>query len=184
MYNWLDIIQNTLLPPNCILCGHAGWQNLDVCVSCYSQLTKNTPCCVRCARSLETPSALCGACLTRPPAFDNTYAPFLYHSHIGYLIKGLKYNADYKNARSLGLLLTESVQNAPRPDCIIPVPLHKARYRQRGFNQAIEIAKTVSKSLQIPIDLDCCIRHRDTPQQTQSIGICNDLLTVLAISMA
>jgi len=47
------------------------------------------------------------------------------------------------------------------------VPLHKARYRQRGFNQSIEIAKAAGKALQIPVDMQSCVRHRDTPHQTQ-----------------
>jgi ComF family protein len=45
--------------------------------------------------------------------------------------------------------------------------LHKARYRERGFNQSIEIARTVGKELHIPVDVHSCIRHRDTPHQTQ-----------------
>ena len=167
MYNWSAIIQNYLLPANCVLCGHAGWQDLDLCHACYTQFTKNTPCCQRCAGSLTTATTICGACLSRPPAFDTVYAPFSYHSAIGHLIKGLKFNADYKNARTLGLLLTEQLHTAARPDCIIPVPLHKTRYRQRGFNQAIEIARTVSHNLSIPLDLTSCIRQRDTQQQTR-----------------
>ena len=87
-----------------------------------------------------------------------------------YLIAGLKFNAEHKNARSLVLLLAEKLKNAPRPDCIVPVPLHKARYRQRSFNQVIEIARVVIKELQLPVDLDCCIRHRDTPHQTELTG--------------
>jgi ComF family protein len=50
---------------------------------------------------------------------------------------------------------------------IVPVPLHKTRYRERGFNQAIEIARTVAKEMQIPLDLTSCRRNRDTPHQTQ-----------------
>lgn len=84
-----------------------------------------------------------------------------------YLITSLKFGAQYKNARLLGLLLAGRLkQTAERPDCILPVPLHKARYRQRGFNQAIEIARTVSKELQIPLDLTSCRRHSNTPHQT------------------
>ena len=48
---------------------------------------------------------------------------------------------------------------------MIPVPLHKNRYRERGFNQSIEIAKIVSKTLNIPLDTKSCIRHRDTAHQ-------------------
>ncbi len=84
-----------------------------------------------------------------------------------HLITSLKFGAHYKNARLLGLLLADHLkQTAQSPDLILPIPLHKARYRQRGFNQAIEIAKTVSKELQIPLDLSSCLRHRDTPHQT------------------
>jgi ComF family protein len=95
------------------------------------------------------------------------YAPFLHQGAIRHLIKALKFNADYKNARLLGLLLAEHLkQSTEKPDCLLPVPLHKARYRQRGFNQSIEIARHVAKELQIPLDLTSCQRNRDTPHQT------------------
>jgi predicted amidophosphoribosyltransferase len=111
---------------------------------------------------------LCGRCLSRPPAFDRTFAPFIHQGAIRHLISNLKFGANYKNARLLGLLLAEYLsQNAERPDLILPVPLHKARYRSRSFNQAIEIARTVSRELKIPLDLNSCKRHRDTPHQTQ-----------------
>ena len=84
-----------------------------------------------------------------------------------HLITTLKFGAHYKNARLLGMLLGEHLQiTAQRPDLIVPIPLHKTRYRQRGFNQVIEIGKTVSRELQIPLDLTSCLRHRDTPHQT------------------
>jgi ComF family protein len=53
------------------------------------------------------------------------------------------------------------------PDCIVAVPLHKSRYRQRGFNQAIELAAILSKQLLVPLDLTSCARYRDTPHQTR-----------------
>jgi ComF family protein len=133
-------------------------------------LPGNNQCCYQCAEILEIPSAipiLCGRCLSLRPAFDETFAPFIHQGAIRYLITSLKFNADYKNARLLGMLLAERLdKTAKRPDCILPVPLHKARYRQRGFNQAIEIARTVSRELQIPLDLISCHRHRNTPHQT------------------
>ncbi len=194
VYNWINIIQDYLLPPTCILCGNPGHDSRDICHSCYTQLPRNNRCCYRCAEILEIPISapvlscrtlpaqppltaspakplppiLCGRCLSRQPAFDETYAPFIHQAAIRHLIGALKFGADYKNARLLGTLLAEHLkQTAERPDLIIPVPLHKARYRQRGFNQAIEIARTVAKELQIPLDLASCRRHRDTPHQTQ-----------------
>jgi len=66
------------------------------------------------------------------------------------------------------MLLSDHLQQtAERPELILPVPLYKSRYRERGFNQAIEIARTVGKELQIPLDITSCRRHRDTPHQTQ-----------------
>lgn len=65
------------------------------------------------------------------------------------------------------LLADHLKQTADRPDLILPVPLHKARYRQRGFNQAIEIARIVGRELQTPLDLTSCKRNRDTPHQTR-----------------
>lgn len=145
------------------------------------QLPRNKLCCSQCAEIMESPgtatTVLCGRCLSRRPAFDRTYAPFIYQGAIRHLIGALKFGADYKNARLLGMLLAEHLTNLfqadvsgvrpGKPDLILPVPLHKSRYRQRGFNQAIEIARIVAKELQIPLDLTSCRRHRDTPHQTQ-----------------
>ncbi len=91
---------------------------------------------------------------------------FIYQGEIRHLITSLKFGAHTKNARLLGMLLAEHLkQTAQVPDLIVPVPLHKFRYRERGFNQAIEIAKIVSKELRIPLDITSCIRHHDTPHQ-------------------
>lgn len=168
-YNWIDIIQDFLFPPTCLLCGNPGFDSRDLCHSCYRHLPRNSQCCFQCAEVLEIPAttpALCGRCLAKQPAFDRTYAPFIHQGAIRHLITTLKFSAHHPNARLLGLLLAEHLkQFAEKPDCILPVPLHKTRYRQRGFNQAIEIAGILSNELQIPLELASCQRHRDTPHQ-------------------
>ncbi len=170
VHNWLTIIQNVLLPPTCILCGNPGFNGLDICKPCHQRLPRNTLCCPRCAETFSAPVAapsLCGRCLSESPSFDVAYAPFTHREEIRHLITGLKFGAQYKNARLLGSLLSEVIElNVEKPDCIIPVPLHKARYRERGFNQALEIARTVSNKLSIPINPNCCVRHKDTSHQT------------------
>ena len=132
-------------------------------------MIRNLHCCYRCAEPFETQVpeySLCGHCQSNNPAFASTVAPFVYQGPIRYLIQQLKFNAQYKNARLLGTLLAQQVNQAANlPELIIPVPLHRARYRQRGFNQAIEIAKTVAKHTRLPVDLTSCIRHRNTPHQ-------------------
>jgi ComF family protein len=170
VHNWLNIIQEALLPPTCILCGNAGFNSKDICETCYRRLPRNNRCCYRCAEiftSTIAVPALCGRCLNETPAFDETCAPFIHQDEIRHLITGLKFGAQFKNARLLGGLLADVVdKTAEKPDCIIPVPLHQARYHERGFNQALEIARTVSLTLKIPVDYASCIRHKDTPHQT------------------
>ena len=168
--NWINIIQDCLFPPTCLLCTSSGYQSRDLCYACYNSLPVNNYCCYRCGEILENATAipfLCGQCQNQRPAFDETHAPFLYQGTIRHLIYSLKFNARYKNARLLGTLLAEHLaESAELPDCILPVPLHPSRYRERGFNQSIEIARTVSKELKIPLDLSSCRRNRNTAHQT------------------
>ncbi|KAF3981478.1 MAG: ComF family protein [Methylococcales symbiont of Hymedesmia sp. n. MRB-2018] len=167
--NWLNIIQDYLLPPTCILCGNKGFESQDICKPCFISLKKNFHCCYRCAEIFETAnvkSLLCGRCINQTPAFDETYAPFIYQDALRHLISTLKFKQQYKNARLLGFLLADYLQKtAELPELIIPVPLHKQRFRERGFNQSVEIAKSVSKHLKIPIDTQSCIRTRNTQHQ-------------------
>lgn len=168
--NWLNIIQDYVLPPTCLLCGNAGWQNHDICLICQQHLLQNHHCCYQCGEHFALPPAvpmLCGRCIAQPPAFDETHAPYIHQGAIRHLVTTLKFGATYKNARLLGQLLADQLRDSHRqPELLIPVPLHKSRYRQRGFNQSIEIARTVSKELAIPLDLSSCQRLRNTPQQS------------------
>ena len=169
VHNWLNIIQDYLLPPTCLLCGNKGFKSHDLCYCCYQRLLRNKRSCYRCAEIFEsnvsTPS-LCGHCISTPPAFDETYAPFVYQAEIRHLVTKLKFGGHTKNARLLGLLLADHLkQSAQLPELIIPVPLYKTRYRERGFNQALEIGRTVAKELNIPLDITSCQRTHDTPHQ-------------------
>jgi ComF family protein len=166
--NWLDIIQQVLFPPTCILCGNSGQAGRDLCLPCQDRLPVNACCCPRCANVMAAADAdrLCGRCVSHPPAFDKVHAPFLYRDGMRYLITGLKFGARHPHARLLGQLLLEYVRRQPElPECIMPVPLHKMRYCERGFNQAIEIGRLVSSGTGIPLDLTSCRRRRDTPHQ-------------------
>lgn len=167
--NWLNIIQDSLLPPSCILCGNAGFNSQDICQPCFNDLPKNIHYCYRCAKTFATVnpvSQLCGECISHSCVLDKTEAPFIYQSTIAYLIGRLKFQKQYKNARLLAYLLAKYLtQTTEMPTAIIPVPLHKIRYRERGFNQSLEIAKNLSKRLKIPVDTKSCVRNRHTPHQ-------------------
>jgi ComF family protein len=114
---------------------------------------------------------LCGRCIKKAPAFDYAYSLFRYEDDIIRLVHQLKFAEKITFARSLGEMLLRMLQaelptDKEQPDCLLPVPLHSARLRQRGFNQSIEIARVIARRLEIPIEYDAVIRQRKTTSQT------------------
>jgi len=170
--DWLKRIQAVLLPPCCVLCGDGGQPPLlDLCAPCDGDLLRNSNACVRCAAPLpaEASSGLtCGACLKRPPRFDRATVPFRYAYPLDHLVRDLKYHGRLAYGRVLGTLLAHYLlaEDLPRPDLIVPVPLFPARHRDRGFNQASEIARPIADRLHIPIEDRLCERLRPTEDQT------------------
>jgi len=157
-------IFNRLFPPACLLCG-ATSSTQPLCAGCRAGLPwHRQPQCPQCA--IPTPDGqMCGACLQHPPAFDRTQAALTYAFPIDQMIPRLKYHGQLAIAPVLGACLAEAVEHAPRPDRLIAMPLHAIRIRERGFNHATEIARTVARQLGVPLDLDSCRRTRDTPPQ-------------------
>jgi len=124
----------------------------------------SAPACPVCA--LPVPGGIvCGACLHHPPAFDRTLAAFSYDFPIDRLLHAFKYAGNLALAEVLAGPLARLAEAQPRPDLLLPMPLHPARLRERGFNQSLEIAKPVARWLGIPLDACACRRTRDTPTQ-------------------
>lgn len=169
MNKWPNIIQNWLYPPTCLLCGDPGGEDIDLCPDCLKSLPYNIVACPHCAIPLETSvPEICGSCQKSPLVFHSAFALFRYEEPVRHLIHSLKFEARYPCARLLGVLMAEKLAALnEKPRAIIPVPLHSSRYRRRGFNQAIEIARTVSCRLGIPLDLRSCRRVRPTAAQTE-----------------
>jgi len=110
----------------------------------------------------------CGHCQKRPPAFDTTTALFHYRPPVDYLIKQLKFANELAIIPLLSALLSArlTTRAAPLPSLLIPVPLHQTRLRERGFNQATELARRVGRELGIRSDHRLCTRNRDTRPQS------------------
>ena len=113
----------------------------------------------------------CGDCQRDPPAFDVVHTVFSYRWPLDRLITGLKYHQQWHLARLFGeLLACDPVIADSHVDYLVPMPLHPRRLRQRGYNQALEIARHVSRITQIPVIKNVCRRKRDTLPQTQCQG--------------
>jgi ComF family protein len=139
------LLAATFFPPRCCLCGFPGASpDLDLCCFCHADLPWITD---------PSPGAVV-AFRFEPPADD--------------LIRQLKYHGEMANARVLGVLLAQAVDEsaAPLPRLLIPVPLHATRLRARGFNQAAALARYTGRMLGVPFAPGAVRRARDTPSQT------------------
>ncbi|HJT50399.1 MAG TPA: ComF family protein [Nitrosospira sp.] len=156
-----------LFVKHCVLCGAVAEKHF--CLACRESLPYLPSLhCVICALPLPQ-SGVCGACLVDPPAFDQIVAAANYAFPVDALIHSLKYQANLTLAPVLGDLLTARLDLADplkRPDFIVPMPLHPRRLRERGFNQALEISRRVSKTSGIPTLPAVCRRIEDTSSQT------------------
>ncbi len=165
---WLARGLRIVLPPRCLLCGAAGADHRDLCAACAAELQPNTPCCPRCAVPLATAAPACGDCLRRPPAFTAAWVPLRYAHPLDLLEARFKFHADLAAGRVLAQRLCEAAAAAP-PECpglLLPIPLHVARLRQRGYNQALELARPLATWLGVPLRTDLLLRSRATPPQT------------------
>jgi ComF family protein len=150
---------------DCLLCA-ARTRNNALCGGCRRNLPYlPSLCCPSCA--LPTfDGAVCGACLKRPPKFDRAFGAFSYAHPIDCLIQKLKYRGRLELVRLLGEGLGDRLVASPRPHLIVPAPLHAARIKQRGFNQALELAREIGKRLNVPVDAVACTKVRATAPQT------------------
>lgn len=143
-------IAQTILPHDCLLCGAAS-DSAPLCPACHADLPwHRVPQCPRCALPTSA-GELCGHCLQQAPAFDRALAVFTYDFPLDALIQALKYGHQLAILAPLAAALAQQAQAAPRPDILIAMPLHPLRLRERGFNQALELAKIVAKNLAIPL---------------------------------
>jgi len=150
----------------CILCGDRSEGLFDLCRACHGDLPVVPSACPHCA--LPLPSELsCGRCLQNPPPYEACIAPFHYRFPIDELLKAAKFRQNLHYASHLGRILAVELRcrGYERPDCLIPVPLHRWRLFRRGYNQALELARDISQQLEIPIDWKICRRIRNTPPQ-------------------
>jgi len=170
VYNYRYALCNLLFPARCRLCGGATCGEPDLCRHCRRDLPWLASACSQCAHPLHASQAytLCGQCQKQPPAFDRTTALFHYRPPVDHLIKRFKFAEELQVGSLLSRLLAERLaeRDGDLPELLLPVPLHPARLRSRGFNQATEIARQVGRKLGIAVDYRLCRRKRNTQAQS------------------
>lgn len=170
-----------LLPASCSLCGTLlpRLSSVPICDACWAEIPALTgPACARCGDSLDNPheTDLCRACCLAPPPFVRAVAYGLYSGRMKDAIHALKYQRLHPAARVLGRMLAAAIAQlragAPGELLVIPIPLHRSRYAQRGFNQARALARAALESLSKTHPAWCLtlapgtlMRHRATESQ-------------------
>lgn len=176
----LSVVSAAVLPQDCFVCGATSGAAL-LCAPCRAELPRGrrategqaaagqaadmAAVCPRCALPASG-GKLCGQCLLAPPAFDATQALFEYAFPVDRLVHALKYQhrlavADFF-AAELDAIAAGSSASA---DLILPMPVHARRLRERGFNQAVEIARPFARRHGLRLELAAVRKVRDTPAQ-------------------
>lgn len=161
-------------PARCLLCGQPGHRGCDLCADCRARLPWNHSACGVCAIPLPpvvgagvADGQTCGRCLRRRPPQTACVAAFVYGFPLNRLLPRAKFHGDLAAARLLAGLMTEATAGAARPDAIVPLPLHPGRLRQRGYDQALELARPLAAAMGLPLLGTALYRQRDTAPQSQ-----------------
>lgn len=155
--------------PTCCVCrSPVGRADGAICGNCHaSQVRLAAPLCPRC--SLPLP---CRPCPAAGMAFDRSYAPFSYEGASRRAVTALKFQRRFALSNWMGgqiaLGLAERIGSADSPLVVVPVPIHPSRLRQRGFNQAELLARSLARQLELPFQNPLRRAGKSTAQRVLS----------------
>jgi ComF family protein len=153
-----DGLLNLVYPTRCFVCDRIGFGYFcDDCRSSVSPIAP--PFCVRCHEP-EAPN-LCPGCIADPPQFDRARAAGIFSDPLRKAIHEFKYRRRERLASPLALLLERTWARYPelhRAEAILPLPLHRSRMQERGFNQSRLLAAALTSRLSLPLLEDVLIR--------------------------
>lgn len=163
-----------VLPARCPACGVIVADQHSFCTDCWSTIRfLGDPCCARCGLPFAFDmggDALCGGCMADPPPFDRARAALAYGDVARKVALGLKYGRQTGLARLMARYMARHLDLAGegRP-LLVPVPLHRWRIWNRGFNQAAEIARVMASVAGATMCPDALVRvHRTPPLREMS----------------
>lgn len=171
-------LKDIIYPKTCLACKNKlDKQGEDefICGHCWGKIIKNTPpFCNSCGRQLKKDSftkSICPKCLKAKLHFDRAFSPCVYEGVIKELIHEFKYRGKVYLGKPLSRLLIDFILEYDLPviylDCVIPVPLHKTRLREREFNQAQVLSQYIADAFNLTMLNDALLRYRYTKTQTE-----------------
>lgn len=176
MPSLFEAAQDLLFPSLCLGCQQplATSRPPLLCNACNGRLDFiRSPRCLCCGTPFGTGADhLCGDCLVGHFAFDLSRSLLLYRPPASDLIRSLKFSGNLSCLATWQALITREglLEDFTEPDIVVPVPLHTQRLRQRGFNQALVIAKGCLPGWRKKIAAELLVRHRPTEPQSELSG--------------
>lgn len=164
-----EIALDILFPKWCVACRQRG----DfICQVCRKSLVRvSEPLCPRCGRP-QISGILCPGCVSWSAAVDGIRAPFRFDGVIRQAVYELKYHNIRALAEPLARLINDYLISNPLPgEILVPVPLHRKRLRERGYNQSGLLAKELGKLANLPVVDDCLVRQKHTSPQARTAAV-------------
>lgn len=167
-----SITQWWRLPAVCVLCHHYHYDKYAVCQTCTSFLVRIKHGCRTCRLPIDNPQVdQCGFCIKRKPAYDRVITAYSFEEPLRALLHEFKYRqALYLRTFMAQLMLDAKPPEIYQPDCLVPVPMHPKKLRERGFNQAAELTKILAKKLNLSLNLTLCEKTINTAAQVNLNG--------------
>lgn len=156
-----------VFPPRCPLCGEGLAAQGGLCGACWSDLAiPSEPCCSACQRPFAdgfAEGAICGPCLADPPRHDGIAAGTLYTEASRRLVLAFKHGRRIALAPMLARLIEPKLHDLDASWLVVPVPLHRWRLWQRGFNQSALLARELAAAKGATLLVDGLLRRKRTP---------------------
>lgn len=164
-------LTDAAFPRRCPVCGELVTPTgRSICAGCLPKLDfVREPRCLRCGRTVsDEAQRLCENCGSRESSFEAGLALFNYDDVMRHTVAQIKYGNRREYIAPLARMMYLKFRGQLREmeaDCLVPVPVHPARRRSRGFNQAELLAREIGAQADLPVQTALLYRHRRTEAQ-------------------
>jgi ComF family protein len=167
----LNPLVDLLFPPRCVFCSRRLGDEESpffTCEVCLSQVLEQDKCCNWCAYPFTVGQDTCAFCREHNFSFIGASAVGLYSGRLKKVVQKYKYGGQKHLAGALGKLMVRQVLSCSWPEmsAVVPVPLHKQRLLERGYDQSLLLAQVIGDELRLPVK-QVLGRLRPTPSQTK-----------------
>ena len=169
-----NILLDLIFPSRCAVCDTVlGWDEQEICGECKQKIKYlEQPTCFKCGKPVKAEEEYCYDCREKEHFFLQGAAVFSYE-YIRLSLYRFKYFGRQEYAKFYGRQMAcrmEKKRKIWKPDALIPVPLHKKKKRQRGYNQAELVAKELSRYWGVPVITNLVVRSKNTRPMKEIVG--------------